>query len=250
MKAVPETILKELDGRSNIYGGIAKIFMITASGAEGISLKNVRYVHITEPYWHPVRVEQVIGRARRICSHKDLPEELRTVDVFIYLMRFSESQLADDSSIELRLNDKSKYNLKDKRPITTDYSLFETSLQKTRVSESLLTAIKESAFDCILHTTRKNDEKLKCFTFGPVDSESMSYENKYQDEEGDSMLQGNQEKLAMKYQQIKWKGKLVALEKETGNVYEGYETGNLIRIGKMKEDKKTKKPYIDSKDLD
>ena len=56
--------------------------MITASGAEGISLKNVRYVHITEPYWHPVRIEQVIGRARRICSHKNLPEQYRTVEVF------------------------------------------------------------------------------------------------------------------------------------------------------------------------
>ena len=50
-------------------GDLIKIFMITASGAEGISLQNVRYVHITEPYWHPVRREQVIGRAKRICSH-------------------------------------------------------------------------------------------------------------------------------------------------------------------------------------
>ena len=60
--------------------------MITASGAEGISLKNTRYVHIIEPYWHPVRTEQVIGRARRICSHQELPPELRTVNVFLYLM--------------------------------------------------------------------------------------------------------------------------------------------------------------------
>ena len=42
----------------NNYGDIIKVIMITASGAEGISLKNVRYVHITEPYWHPVRMQQ------------------------------------------------------------------------------------------------------------------------------------------------------------------------------------------------
>ena len=35
-----------------------------------------------EPYWHPVRIEQVIGRAKRICSHDKLPKELQTVDVF------------------------------------------------------------------------------------------------------------------------------------------------------------------------
>ena len=37
-------------------------------------------------HWHPVRIQQVIGRARRICSHQELPETLRTVDVFLYLI--------------------------------------------------------------------------------------------------------------------------------------------------------------------
>ena len=51
---------------NNLYGEIIKVLMITASGAEGISLRNVRYVHITEPYWHPVRMQQVIGRASNL----------------------------------------------------------------------------------------------------------------------------------------------------------------------------------------
>ena len=72
--------------------------MITSSGAEGITLKNTRFVHIMEPYWHPVRMEQVIGRARRICSHQDLPEELRTVKVFLYLMTFTKEQLVPAST--------------------------------------------------------------------------------------------------------------------------------------------------------
>ena len=66
--------------------------MITASGAEGINLKNVRYVHLIEPYWHPVRIEQVIGRARRICSHKDLPPEQRNIETFLYITKLSDSQ--------------------------------------------------------------------------------------------------------------------------------------------------------------
>ena len=84
---IPPSLKSELEAISsnNIFGEIIKLIMITASGAEGISLKNVRYVHLTEPYWHPVRLEQVIGRARRICSHKDLPEDLQTVKVFLYL---------------------------------------------------------------------------------------------------------------------------------------------------------------------
>ena len=47
-----------------------KLFMISSSGAEGINLK-IQGLYIMEPYWHPTRKEQVIGRARRICSHID-----------------------------------------------------------------------------------------------------------------------------------------------------------------------------------
>ena len=36
----------------------------------------------------------------------DLPEDLRTVDVFLYLMTFTDKQLTDDRSVELRLKDK------------------------------------------------------------------------------------------------------------------------------------------------
>ena len=72
---MPSSLVKTLQTLSdnNVMGQIIKVLMITSSGAEGISLKNVRYVHITEPYWHPVRIHQVIGRAKRICSHSDLP---------------------------------------------------------------------------------------------------------------------------------------------------------------------------------
>ena len=50
-KALKEDIIKLNGGEvgdKNIYGALIKIIMITASGAEGISLSNVRYVHITE----------------------------------------------------------------------------------------------------------------------------------------------------------------------------------------------------------
>jgi hypothetical protein len=77
--ALPPSLASELREihPNNLRGEVIKLLMITASGAEGISLKNVRYVHITEPYWHPVRIEQVIGRARRLCSHQGLPDAER-----------------------------------------------------------------------------------------------------------------------------------------------------------------------------
>ena len=119
----------------NKYGEIIKVFMITASGAEGISLKNTRYVHIMEPYWHPVRIQQVIGRARRICSHQELPEELRTVDVFLYLMVFSEEQLTA-MPLGLRLKDTSKRD--GTTPFTSDQALFEIANLKKRLPINFL----------------------------------------------------------------------------------------------------------------
>ena len=82
MKVLSTTLQNQLRevNENNLRGELVKIFMITASGAEGISLKNVRYVHIMEPYWHPVRANQVIGRARRICSHSELPKEEANAD--------------------------------------------------------------------------------------------------------------------------------------------------------------------------
>ena len=90
----PQPLVPELTSihPNNLYGEVIKVIMITSSGSEGITLKNVRYVHLPL-YWHPVRGEQVIGRARRIRSHDALPEEERTVEVFQYLMVLSEEQL-------------------------------------------------------------------------------------------------------------------------------------------------------------
>lgn len=117
---IPPSLSRELReiANNNNTGEIIKVFMITASGSEGINLRNTRYVHVMEPYWHPARIEQVIGRARRICSHKDLPEALQTVEVFIYLMTFSREQLLSDASIELKIKDLSKkeYQLNPENP--------------------------------------------------------------------------------------------------------------------------------------
>ena len=91
---VPASISSKLmqKAENNNMGEVIKIMMITSSGAEGINLKNTRFVHIVEPYWHMVRVEQVVGRARRICSHQDLPPDMRNVKVFLYVSTLSDAQ--------------------------------------------------------------------------------------------------------------------------------------------------------------
>lgn len=91
LKMTPNNIKRPND-LTNMRGELIRIMLITKSGAEGISTRNVRQVHIMEPFWHANRIEQVIGRARRAHSHDDLPIDERFIDVFIHMSTFSREQ--------------------------------------------------------------------------------------------------------------------------------------------------------------
>jgi len=145
---IPANIATKLRQRAenNVFGEIIKIFMITSSGAEGINLKNTRFVHIVEPYWHMVRIDQVVGRARRICSHQDLPKEMQNVKVFLYITVLSEQQKKDEKNIELRIRDVSRIDKK--TPVTTDETLYEIASIKQKTNNQILKAMKEAAIGC------------------------------------------------------------------------------------------------------
>ena len=253
---IPVTLKQQLVPKSanNFMGEIVKILMITASGAEGISLRNVRYVHIMEPYWQPVRIEQVIGRARRICSHNDLKDEkLRSVYVMMYIMRFTPEQMADDASLELRLNDVSKLNAQ--KPITTDQALFEISTIKEEINQQLLMAIKEASIDCAIHRDKNSKEKLKCFTFGSVMSNKFSYPPSVDNEESDTSASRNVKQTTLKLVEITASvaGKPVkyAYDKSTKLVYDHSSYivsqevgGEPLCIGKMETNKEGKSKLV------
>lgn len=129
---------------NNIDGKIVKIIMISPAGAEGLSLLNTRQVHIVEPYWHEVRIKQMIGRAIRLCSHKLLPKKERHVEVFRY------------KSIRSTPNKK----------ITTDQLIESIARSKEGLLQSFEDAIREAAIDCELfksHNLLVNN--YKCFKF-------------------------------------------------------------------------------------
>ena len=201
---VPPEIVDKIKEKSsnNFYGEIIKLFLITSSGAEGINLKNTRFVHIVEPYWHNVRIDQVIGRARRICSHEDLPEELRTVEVFLYLSVFTEKQKTDKNSIEIMIHDISKI---DQTSITTDESLYEIAQIKDNINQKILKSIKETSIDCNVYNTKKSkekdDEQLICYgsNFGKLESNDfISYPTLEKDMSEKEELNIVQQKIKLK----------------------------------------------------
>lgn len=218
---VPVNIANKLreQHENNMYGDVIKIFMITSSGAEGINLKNTRYVHIVEPYWHMVRPDQVVGRARRICSHQDLPEELRTVQVFLYVTKFSKEQKTDDKNIEIRIRDVSRIDKS--TPVTTDETLYEIASIKQRINNQILQAVKETAIDCGIYsrTAKSEDNPMVCYGYGKIESNIFS---SYPSFEMDKMQKEGLDvaKLQWDTQKVNIHGKDYVLKKDTMELYD------------------------------
>lgn len=78
-------ILRVFWSYENRRGELIAALLISATGAEGLDLKNVRDVLIMEQYWTNARNRQVITRAVRKGSHLDLPVSERNVQPYMYI---------------------------------------------------------------------------------------------------------------------------------------------------------------------
>lgn len=122
---------------NNSNGEKVKIVLITQSGTEGIDLKNIRQVHIMEPWYNMNRIEQIIGRARRNCSHKELDKEKRNVQVYLH------GTVIYDTNIE-----------------TLDMYMYRQAEIKAISIGKITRLLKQNAIDCLLNENQKDFSKL------------------------------------------------------------------------------------------
>lgn len=86
--------------KENTNGELVRVILVSMAGSEGVDLKFIRQVHILEPWFNMSRIEQIIGRAVRNDSHKNLPFKKRNVQIFMYSSLLSDlSQEAADTAI-------------------------------------------------------------------------------------------------------------------------------------------------------
>ena len=137
------TNMELFNNPENKYGKNILIMLVSPAGTEGLTLLNVRQVHIMEPYWNEVRIEQMKGRAVRMCSHADLPMSERQVDIFRYMT--------------IR---------RDKNKTSADIIIDKLAKNKESLIQSFYKAIKEVAIDCMLNkNVNMLVEEYKCFQF-------------------------------------------------------------------------------------
>ena len=90
----------------NEEGQSIKVVLISQAGTEGIDLKNVRQVHVMEPWYNLNRIEQIIGRARRNCSHSMLPLQERNFTLFLYVSVLSDPRVESLDGLLYRMAEK------------------------------------------------------------------------------------------------------------------------------------------------
>ena len=125
--------VKGATGEDNKDGNKVKVILISKAGSEGIDFKFIRQVHILEPWYNMNRIEQIIGRAVRNFSHKDLVFEKRNVEIFMYGTILEDNK---EESADLYVYRLAEYK----------------AIQMGKVSRVL----KESAIDCIINHGQTN----------------------------------------------------------------------------------------------
>ena len=188
----------------NLRGEYIQLILISSSGAVGISLKCVRQVHVMEPFWNYIRVDQVLGRAIRMKSHITLPENERNVEQYLYVSMLPEGETVDEvyqsmkqlqwsevENLELTGDIKSKLTgehkaiyktitkilsmKKETNGRTVDQILFDIMEKKYNISAKIIDVIKESSVDCIQHTRDDIQLNEKCLRFSSKLSEEESH---------------------------------------------------------------------------
>ena len=161
------------NAKDNTRGNKCKVIMLSPSATEGIQLYNIRQEHIMEPYFTEVRIQQVIGRGIRQCSHRDLPMEERLVSVYRYKVIKPATLDPDDTVRD-----------------TTDQYIEDLAKAKANLIESFLGSMKEAAVDCELFRAHNMmSQSYYCFKFpestitgkhvGPAYKEDLKEDVKY-----------------------------------------------------------------------
>ena len=132
-----EELKAVFNNKNNEDGSKIKLILGSSAVKEGVSFLRVQQVHIMEPYWNNSKISQIMGRAIRFCSHKDVPIEKQLVKVYIYV--------AVSSRIRM----------------TVDQRIMQMALTKEYINSKFEKAMKEMAIDCELFKNA-NEPDLIC----------------------------------------------------------------------------------------
>jgi hypothetical protein len=131
-------LLRDCNNPINKDGHKIKVILGSRVTGQGLNFKNVREVHITDPWFHFNSLEQSIGRAIRRGSHNDLPVEHRNATIYIHIASLTEDPQStyyekDNITNRLEMSDEHDYRV---------------SYRKAEAMAEVQRLLKENAIDC------------------------------------------------------------------------------------------------------
>jgi hypothetical protein len=139
---IKQKIIREVfNSANNIDGKHIKFLLGSRVMNEGVTLKNVKYVHIIDTFYNIPKAEQVIGRAIRMCVHKDVINDTnRFPSVSIY-----------------------RYVASSNNNFSMDELLYQKAELKYLTVKKIESVLKETAVDCplLLHANSFPEEIIK-----------------------------------------------------------------------------------------
>ena len=203
-EVAPEDRTKTLQAYNELNSPLS-ILLISSSGAEGLSTKGTRVVHILEPYWNWERILQVMARGIRYKSHEHLPEKERKVQVYLYLA----------------------VPPKDVQPKekTTDVYLFTSSASKYEINQEMIKLMASSSIECTQFNKKINFECYKC---EPRDGAPLYLNDLNKDMKYPSPCKKTSAPVDVK--EIKLNGSLYYLSDDKENVFYKNEDDEYIEI--------------------
>lgn len=148
--------LEAFNNDENTRGSDIKVALINDIAAEGVTFKNVREIHILEPWYNMYKIQQIIGRGVRFMSHTKLPKQERNVGIYMYIN-------TNKDEIE-----------------TIDYRRYRHALHKQSKIQQIEKSLKSNSLDCTLNSNSSQDLNIDIID-SKGDSKSVSFNTEHID---------------------------------------------------------------------
>ena len=142
--------IEALRSDKNKDGEVVKVIIGSPTVAEGLDFKRIREVHIMDPWYNLNKIEQIIGRGIRFCSHKDLEPIFRNVTVYLHA-----GYMKNKESIDIHIYKNAEIKAKEMGDV-------EKILKESAVDCYLnkqINHIKDSDVDKIEYVSSQNNKK-------------------------------------------------------------------------------------------
>jgi superfamily II DNA or RNA helicase len=83
---IKNTLIR-LKRKNNMDGSKIRVVITSPKVSEGVDFRYIRQIHVLDPWYNMSRIEQVLGRGMRTCSHSLLPPKQQNCTVYLHVNR-------------------------------------------------------------------------------------------------------------------------------------------------------------------